>query len=534
VTLPEASGRGPHPSLRLRGVLVVRPRSSAALTAVATSSEGAHVFVVGAAAGGRPALAVPERGPSFRLLARWLVAAGAALLLGVVAARPLLGLPPRGPGSGRWLEVVGGAGVLAGVTLDLGLLAYQLAGPGALSRALPALVWTPSGAVWLARCAGVLLLLGLWALDPASPRRWPRIARAALAAGILVAGALTSHSAATTEGRWLALAAEAVHLLAMALWTGGLVAFATVLWRPASLPRFALAVPAFSQLALAAVGLLALAGLTLARPQLRAWDELFQTPYGRLLLTKVVVVAAMLLVASGHLRRHASLLTRGVTDAAARSVRRRLRLEAGLGVTVLVLAALLASTQPPDPPPEGGLEVLREVAKTPEANLHLEVTPFRPAPLTVRLAANDPRGFPLSDAGAARLRLVPRDGRLDPLTLHLERVAPGLFVAQGAAVGMAREWEGRLLVQRDGASDVDHRFTVLVPAAFGPPVRRFPLDVTTGVAAAVTVLETVALFRRSRRRLQASRAPGGGGDGGRRCLSPCGDPLEDRPAQAAE
>ena len=114
-------------------------------------------------------------------------------------------------------------------------------------------------------------------------------------------GGLVSHVAATLEGRWLLLGVQAVHLLAMASWVGGVLGFATVFWRAGagSLPareaaRLALAIPAFSGLAVLAVATLALSGLILARLHLAAWDELLGTAYGRWLAAKVVVFLAML------------------------------------------------------------------------------------------------------------------------------------------------------------------------------------------------------------------------------------------------
>jgi copper transport protein len=469
-------------------------------------TEGAQVFVVGDAPGGPAAMRV-ERGLGLRTAGRWLAVSGGAILLGILAARPVLGLPPAGPGSGRWLELIGGAGVLAGGVLDLGLLAHELAPPGARGRMLLAVAMTPSGVIWLVRGAGLLALAALWGLRPVSGRRWPEALRGALAAGIILVGALVSHSAATVEGRPLALGAEAIHLLAMAVWVGGLLAFATVFWQaptPARDRRLVLAIPAFSQLAVWMVGALALTGFALARLHLSAWHELLDTPYGRLLAVKLLVFAAMLLVATGHLRRHAALLSDG-TGGAEAHVRRRLRLEAGLGVAALALAAALGSTRPPDPRPDGGLDVFREQAVTPEAALRLELRPFRPGPVTVTLAVSDRRGWPLADARAALLQLVPHGGGVGPLTLDLERTAPGVFAARAAALGMAGEWEGRLVVQREGAYDVNHRFTIVVPAALGPAPRRFALDRTTGLAAALIAFVTVTLFLRSRARLKAAR-----------------------------
>ena len=256
-------------------------------------TSGAHVFTIGAASsrGGQRGNPEPRSGAEWDggPLARWLVGMGGALLLGALVAGPLLGL-----GGARWIggmEILGGMAVAAGGTLDLVLQAHALAGGAPagrcagdaprhaararVDRSKRASRAAPGGA---ARIASV-------GSGPAARRRWLRIA---LAASVVMTGGLVSHGAAVVEGRWLALGAEALHLLAVAPWAGGLLAFATVFWRtrPAGASdsrdaRTALAIPAFSRLAVLAVGTLAASGLILARLHLTAWSELVGTPYGR-------------------------------------------------------------------------------------------------------------------------------------------------------------------------------------------------------------------------------------------------------------
>ena len=436
---------------------------------------GAHVFVVGAASA-PPAPAAGGGGTAaLRPLARWLVTAGGADLLG---------------GLGR----LGGVAVLVGGTLDLALQAAALAGARPLPAVLAALLATPSGHVWLAR-AGLLALLAILAWRPVG--RWRAAATAALAGGVVLSGGAVSHAAAVPD-RWLALGAEACHLLAAALWVGGLIGF-TRLWRrtgPAASPSLralALAVPDFSVRAIPAVGLLAASGLVLARLHVPAWGDLVATPYGRWLLAKLGVFAGMLVLGAYHQGvvhpRLCRAAARGAEDP--RTVawfRRSLRLEAGLGLSALLLAAGLAVTPPPAPP---GFRHARAVGPV---HVQLQITPGRPGLNVVRLAVTDHAGGPLRDATAALVQVTPAAGGLGPVTVTLPRTGPGTFEAPDALLGPVGRWDGRLVVQREGAYDVNDRFelTLSTPG-------RAALDAPTTWSLAGIALVTLGLAARARR-----------------------------------
>ncbi|WP_234432616.1 copper resistance CopC/CopD family protein [Streptomyces sp. MUSC 125] len=354
---------------------------------------GAFTFSVGkpsqtrALAATRPAVA-----PAVNTLygiGRYLAYAGLALLLGVavfvlvcwpsatavrVVRRPLL--------AGWW--VLFGATVLALLLrgpYDSGV------GPGGMID--PELLWRTAGTrPGVALLARLVLLLA--AAVPARRRRGlgtrpsRRAATAAVAFALALAAtwALSDHAATGVQVP-VAVVSSVLHLLAMAVWLGGLAALLTALYRaPAEDPLPLAAVSRFSRLALTAVAVLAATGVYQSWRGLGSWGALFGTGYGRLLVYKVWSVLLMLAVA-WHSRRFAGQLLRlphgapvpatvggdpglrsgratgavgreepGRTAAGSgppaqqRGLRRTVTAEVAVGVAVLVLTTVLTGTQP--------------------------------------------------------------------------------------------------------------------------------------------------------------------------------------------
>ena len=485
-------------------------------------THGAHVFAVGADSAPGVASPVVIEGSGFRSVARWLVVLGGALLLGVPitmfwlgsdvgAARPTASLP--------WL---GGAMIVVGGSLDLGLQAWDLAGERPVAGVLRLLLFTRSGHVWLFRALALILLAALWAPTRVGGR-WRRLTGLLLGGAVVISGGLLTHSATVVDGRALALGLEALHLVAMAAWVGGLVGFGSLLWHTITSPAaavaetkgVALAIPAFSGLAIPAVGTLAISGLALARLHLTAWDELIRTPYGRWLLAKLLVFAAMLALAAYHQQRvHRRLrdaVAGGRDDGATVSrFRHSLRIEAGLGVVALLFAAVLASTSPAPPAVAGASSGFRLERSFEAARVRLDVTPLRPGPNTIHVTVTDPAGRPLTDATGALVQLVPAAGGVGPVTFPLVRTGPGVFTTPEAVLGIVGRWDGRLVIQREGAYDVNDRFELTLAdrssvAPHHTHGRALPLDTVTAWSTAGITLATAALWVAGRRTRRATR-----------------------------
>lgn len=164
---------------------------------------------------------------------------------------------------------------------------------------------TAIGTAWLVRLAAMtaaLLCASMLARD-ASFARLGLIGSAALALATLV---WTGHAGAT-EG-WpgtIHRLSDIVHMLAAAVWIGGIAAFAWILIRPAAaFPGAHLAVAyralnQFSRVGTLAVGLIVLTGVinSLAIVGLPQLARLPFSVYGKLLIIKLLLFGAMLVIA---------------------------------------------------------------------------------------------------------------------------------------------------------------------------------------------------------------------------------------------
>ena len=119
-----------------------------------------------------------------------------------------------------------------------------------------------------------------------------------VAAGLAASWALAEH-ASTGLQAGIAMPVDIVHLLAVALWLGGLTTLLVALYRaPADEPVEASAVQRFSQIAFGSVLALIATGIYQSWRQLGSWSAFTDTSYGQLLLVKIGLVVVLVGVAS--------------------------------------------------------------------------------------------------------------------------------------------------------------------------------------------------------------------------------------------
>ncbi len=266
---------------------------------------------------------------------------------------------------------------------------------------LAELLETTFGVAALARVALGLAVGGLalrMARGIPGPLAWPALTAGAFA--LVAASAVLSHAVARVESRALLLFLDATHQLAAAVWIGGLMNLA-LYWalrtrevrRPrsvgagaartgkdvgglfevgvgsdtsgqaASLSQAASlgqgsgldqgvdfdpgasddagVVRRFSNLAFVSVVTLVVAGVVLTWQYVGQWAALVGTAYGVMVLSKVIVLLAILALAAMNLRA-----VRGAGAGSDLRLRRFVEVELGLGITVLFAAASLTSLPP--------------------------------------------------------------------------------------------------------------------------------------------------------------------------------------------
>ena len=256
-------------------------------------------------------------------------------------------------------------GAMVSLLIFLGAALLGLFVQGAkLERGVPSpelllryLVMTNSGNVWLARAVYAIALgLLMWS-QRSRVANFGIIRMLALLVVPLVASrSLTSHAAAVRDNTLAAVIADAIHLIATALWAGGLLALCRIIYPVAE--KFALTpafkanlVNRFSRLALAAVSFLVITGLYQSWIQVGSLAALENTDYGNVLAFKLALFVVMAGFGALNLfytkaELAGAAVTRTPSPKVERRGLRRIGAESLIGVLILCATGLLTVLPP--------------------------------------------------------------------------------------------------------------------------------------------------------------------------------------------
>ena len=321
---------------------------------------------------------------------------------------------------------------------QLGVRASALGDGSTWSALAPAEYVVPAAVV-----AG--LLVAALSLPVTTPGRARTVLVLAGSAVALAAPAFTGHTRATSPEA-LVVAVDVLHLVAGAVWFGGLVAVALVLPDLASRDDSgALTLSRFSTWASAVLAALVVTGTFGAWRIAGSWGALLDTRYGGLLLVKVLFVLVAIAIAAWN---RFSLLPRlrGATrrrerrDTAGLLVRTTLA-EAGVLVAVLLVTGFLVDRSPEVPVILDGSQTAGSAEQTVELGGLAGAVTLDPAgvgPATVTIELTDEDGQPAEGYEAPRLSLSTTD--VDLGTVALTNLGPGTY-AGDVVIPTAGEWE---------------------------------------------------------------------------------------------
>ncbi len=407
--------------------------------------------------------------------------------------------------------------VLEGSLLQLVVQAHRL---GGLGRADNLLRDTRSGHFLLARQG--LVVMALVALGLAWRARDRALQTASLVLllsasfGVLLTQSLVSHSAASSGPFWTE-SIDVLHLAAAAIWIGMLihVGFAMPRWLDElkGAPRTLFAADSFqrfSAIAAVSVTVLITSGVLNALAQFTSWKDLWTLSYGWALIAKMAALLPLLAVAGlnafflrSRVEAAALHIAGGAVDGggpAAEPVIRlqrllatTVRLEAALGIVVLVAAAVLIQLEPP----RAAAEVARQTAapsqqsarptpasiqKTAEVNgliMGLKITPGALGQNNFELGLGSEFGG-IGDVIDTRLDFENTTSNAGKSSLPLPLRGSAKFSADGSNLSLPGDWTITAVVHRRGADDVQGKFNVSIAAgAAGGPGATAPTATTT-------------------------------------------------------
>jgi copper transport protein len=379
-----------------------------------------------------------------------LLAAGLAVFLVLL----LPSAAALGAVRGRLLRVTR---IAAGVAVTGFLLLVPI---GATYQQGTGLAGLTTRAAWrLESFDGVLFLVVLFGLGVAvgllgaqAPDRSDQYVVPAVVATALGAVAIVGHTRAYGP-TGLVVVSDVVHVLAGAVWFGGLVGLVAAL--PALANREGLATTTlarFSTLAGGMLAVVAVTGVLLGWRILGSWGALVSTPYGLILLAKAALVACVaamggwnrwrllpsVLAAAGHQQR---------VQAAGR-LRTTVRREAVGIVAVLLLTGFLVNQVPREVESTTGTATERDVltAVTDDVRVVGRLDPGTVGPNTLTVQLQDPAGEPLEPF--ARPVVSVGSDEVDLGSRPLRNVDSGTYETE-VVIPEPGTWEVRVSVRLD-------------------------------------------------------------------------------------
>ncbi|MGW6935235.1 copper resistance D family protein [Lentzea sp. NPDC054927] len=290
-----------------------------------------------------------EAARSWFLFARSFDYLGTVLFIGGTAF--IAWLWPDGADSARSRRLIafgwvcGFAGTVAGLCLNAAWVAGRPPSAALDWSVLVPLFDAPFGRVWFARA--LLWLLALVVLADLT-RRGARAARSlswrvgagAVALGVVRTNGMTGH---VLDLPGWSQAVVFAHLLVVCLWVGGLIVLLLAVLPARDRDVLAEVLPRYSRLAMVSVAVLTVMGALLAWRLVGSMNGLLHTGYGRLLLLKLALFAALLLIGfASKTWVDRRLRVAATTRVLALSV----TAETVLAVVVLGVAAFLVTTSP--------------------------------------------------------------------------------------------------------------------------------------------------------------------------------------------
>jgi len=386
----------------------------------------------------------------------WLLFWGLALL----AAAGATGVVVFGWRLPRGAPIVIAAGWLAAAA---GILIMILSERAAAGVPFGELFGAAAGRSLLAQAAAVAVC-GVAAFFAARRPAGPAlVVLGAAAAGALFTHAQAGHAETQSSVRLLNVADQWLHMLAAGVWVGGLVWLLLGL-RGLDGPARTAAVRRFSQLAFAAVAVIAVTGVLRAVPEVGSLGALVSTSFGVTLLIKSSLFVVLMGIAWRNRYRLVPKLAEpapgSATARAIGSLRRSVRSEVALAAIVLVVAAVLSGLPPASFVEAAGQKTASlsvtvtgsDFATT--ARVRLTVSPGTVGPnrFTVHVMAYD-SGRPLPARGV-RLEFSLPSNPTVASSLNLARGLGGTWTGQGTNLSIDGQWDIDVVVQQ-AATGVD-------------------------------------------------------------------------------
>jgi len=302
-----------------------------------------------------------------------------------------------------------------------------------------------------------------------------------LGAGILLTQALFSH-AGSAQDTQLAIGLDWLHLLAMALWVGGLAQFLNIIIPVRHIDSLLSTLVAhFSNLARVSVAILIISGSYAAWLQVGTFEALLTTVYGQSLLFKLILVLPLLAIAAVNL----FFTAKGLREKRPLwSTRLRYLVIAEIALTFVILAAVSVMTaiaparntytfRSASLAQQDNQPAYAETIAADDMDVQLTIEPGFVGTNDFTVTLTDDEGNPINNATRIRMRFEHQTENLGESELRPEFDTEGRYIVSGANLGITGDWQIRLTIARPDKFDSVVTFEPAIstaPPPSPPPV----------------------------------------------------------------
>jgi len=251
--------------------------------------------------------------------------------------------------------------------------------------------------------------------------------------GVGASLAASGHASAA-QPQWLTRPAVFLHVTAVTFWVGALIPLAAALRNgggATALGRFANAIPF-------AIGLLVVAGMTLATIQVERPEALWSTDYGRVLLAKLACVAVLFTLAGLNRWRYTAGAMAGDLKAA-RKLFLAVLVEFALVVVVLGLVSTWRFTPPPRALEAAAAQPVFVHIHTAKAMAVVTLTPGHAGPVEASITVLTGDLGPL-DAKEVTLELSDPAAGIEPIKRTARKTGDATWKVDDLTVPIAGHW----------------------------------------------------------------------------------------------
>jgi copper transport protein len=270
---------------------------------------------------------------------------------------------------------------------------------------------------------------------------------------LMVCKALTGHTAAVPN-QVLAVLMDFLHLLSMALWLGGLMALLVIL--PGLADRQAedkktfywSIIQRFSRWSFLFVIILIVSGIYSSLQHVPTIHSLINTTYGQLLLAKIGLMLIMIVLGAFHYFRGKKQV---------KKLGYSVGMEFGLGIVVLIVAALLTNVQTAMSSP-GPIE---KTLLTDENNeVTLMVTPNEVGDNLIQVNLSN-GGKPIAEIEQLTITMQPVDTPGGEIKLQMQEKNTGTFASK-SILTMPGKWNIHIHGLTDSLDSINADFTIFI------------------------------------------------------------------------